>query len=388
MRAVTASIVHEDPYMAGRETAAELLGALGGAPDLVLVFATSRHSPEKVSEGLWSRLPAGTRLLGCSSFAEIGADGATTGSVTAMGIQSGRVEHQLFKLDKVEGSSFLAGRALAAQIVDFQPALVIVLPDGLCVNSTKLVAGMHEILGDKCPVIGGVASEQLEFVRTSELYDREVLTGGVVALALRGPLVFATVAKAGFQPVGGTRTCTRVLNDNLILELDGAPALGIYKDFLGPEVVGRPLIGTEYPLALVTAPSTDYMASDERSQVIRVVRHLDEERGALLCGGDVPEGSKIRLTRAVRSDLIDAAVMAMDELKKQIPNPQIALFFNCGGRKLVLGARYHEELEAACAALDPNLPRVGFYTYGEIAPVGGITMYHDETFTAALIGAL
>ena len=388
MYAQTVSIVHEDAYRAGRQSAAELLAQMGRAPDLVLAFVSSRHPPARALEGLWSLLPARTRLLGCSSFAEIGTAEATAGSVTIMGIAFERVEWATFKLDpdQVRGSSIAAGRALGERIAGFRPKLVLLLPDGMAVNSTKLVRGMQEPLGPECPVVGGVASEGFEFVRTFELFDREVLEGGVVALALRGPVAFAISARAGFQPVGVTRTCTRVEDDKLILELDGESALGLYKGFLGPDVAGRPTIGTEFPLALIEGTGGDYMASDERSQVIRGVRVLDDARGALLCGGDVYEGAKVRMTRAAKGDLIAAAASAAVRARHALPNAKLGLCFDCAGRRLVLGGRYQEEIRDAFAALDPALPKIGFYTYGEIAPVDGTNMYHDETFTLALVG--
>jgi hypothetical protein len=387
MRAATASIVHEDAYRAGRETAAELLDQLGGPPDVVIVFATSRHAPEKVLEGLWSRLPARTRLIGCSSFAEISADDALAGSVTAMALQLHRVDAALFKVDRVEGSSLEAGRALGERLRRFDPALVILLIDPLIASRARFVHGVREPLGERFPIMGGVASDHIEFARSFELLDREIVTGGAVALALRGPITFATVAKAGFQPVGVTRTCTKVEDERLILELDGASALDLYKEFLGPAVTQRPNIGLEFPLALVVNSGGDYMASDERSQVIRVVRYLDEARGALIVGGDVPEGSKVRMTRATKEDLVGAAVLACEEAKRALAAPGIGLFFNCGGRKLVLGGRYHREVREAFRVLGAGLPKIGFYTFGEIAPVDGVSMFHNETFTAVLIAA-
>lgn len=388
MYAQTVSIVHEDAYQAGRQSAAELLVQMGRPPDVVLAFVTSRHAPERALEGLWSVLPARTRLLGCSSFAEIGTDEATAGSVTVMGIAFERVEWATFKLDPEEarGSSTAAGLALGERIAGFRPKLVILLPDGLTLNGSKLVRGLQERLGPECALVGGVASEALQFVRTFELFDREVIEGGVVALALRGPVTFATSARAGFQPVGVTRTCTRVEDDKLILELDGESALGLYRGFLGPDVAGRPNIGTEFPLALIEGTGGDYMDSDERSQVIRAVRLLDEARGALVCGGDVYEGARVRMTRATKVDLIAAAASAAARAQHALPNAKLVLCFDCAGRRLVLGGRYQEEIRDAFAALDPRLPKIGFYTYGEIAPVGRTNMVHDETFTLALVG--
>lgn len=390
MKAVTASISHEDPFTAGRQTAFEVLDRLEtkgfSAPDLVLVFASSRLAPERMLAGLWSALPSKTRLCGCSSYAEIGPEDAHSGSVTAMGICFGDVEWELFKLEGAVTRSADAGRALGAAMRSWEPALVVVLADGLQVDGEKLVGGLREALAAGTPLIGGVASDDFEFARTFELFDREVIEGGVVALALRGPIAVAPVARAGFQPVGSPRTCTRVEGDKLVLEIDGVSALSLYKEMLGAGVTARPDIGVEFPLAFVVGEGADYMRSDERGQVIRVVRHLDEERGALLCNGAVHEGAKVRMTRATKGDLIDAAVLAMHEAKRAVPNADLALVFDCAGRKRVLGSRYQEEIRAALSALGPDTPVIGFYTYGEIAPANGTATCHDETFTAVLVG--
>lgn len=385
MRARTVSINHENSYQAGRQAALELVEELA-KPDLVMMFANSRHDAQGVLDGVWSVLAEPTRLIGCSSYAEIGAEDAAIGSVTLMGIEFGKVEWQLFSLDAVGESSTDAGRRLAESMQDFGPRLVVVLPD-LVANSIQLVRAMREVLGRECPIIGGVASEQLEFVRTWEFLDRKVIASGVVALAMRGPLRVVTVARAGFQPVGAMRTCTRVEDGKLILELDGRSALDIYKELLGPGVAERANIGIEFPLAVIQrTPGGDYMSSDERAQVIRVVRQLDEERGALLCAGDIEEGVKIRMTRGNKEDLIAAAKLAIEQGIAAMPDAQLAFLFNCAGRKLVLGARYREEIAAAFGALG-DVPRIGFYTYGELAPVDGTNMYHDETFTLALVGS-
>lgn len=387
VRGLTASIVHEDPYMAGRDTAAEILAGLGASPDVILTFVSSRNAPERVLEGMWSRLSPKTRILGCSSYAEITAEDAVTGSVTAMGLSLGGVDHALFAIDcPSPAASHEAGRALGGRMLGFDPGLVIVLADGVTVNSPKLIRGMQDVLGATRPIVGGVSADRLELDRTFELLDREVLRGGVVALALRGPLDLATSSKAGFQPVGVERTCTRVEDERLILELDGVSALKLYEEMLGPDSTSRPNIGAEFPLAIVHGPAGDYMSSDDRSQVLRVVWRLDQERGGLLCGGDVHTGAKVRMTSAAKDDLVTAATLAIEEVKRKVPAPAFALLFSCAGRKLVLGSRYHEEIRGAFGALGPEVPRIGFYTYGEIAPVGGVTRFHAETFTAMFVG--
>ncbi len=384
MRAVTTSIVHEDPFLAGREAATELLAQMGKAMDLVLVFVTSRHPPEKVVEGLFSRLPPHVALAGCSSAAEINADEALSGSVTAMGLALGEVSFEVITLESIAESTD-AGRELADRALAFGASLIIVFADIPSVNCPKLMRGMRERLGRSCAVIGGVASDQFEFERTFQLSGTKVVKG-IVAVALKGPIAVTTAAKAGFQPLGAPRTCTRVEGDGLVLELDGVPALDLYREFLGEEVMSRPRIGLEYPLAVVAGAGADYMNSDERSQMIRVVRSLDYERKGFLCA-DIQEGAKVRLTRATKDDLIDAAALSVEEARRDMPSPALALVFDCVGRRLVLGARLDEEIKAVRDKLGESVPMMGFYTFGELSPVEGEPAYHAQTFTIALIGS-
>ncbi|NUQ72339.1 MAG: FIST C-terminal domain-containing protein [Polyangiaceae bacterium] len=387
MKATTVSIVHDDSTQAGKDIAAELLDELGGAPDLVLLFASTRYNPEQLLTGLYSRLPATTKLAGCSSFAEINSDEALTGSVTAMGIRLGGVACEVFKVDGLKDRNIEAGRALAEQIKAFEPSLVITFPDAVGTNSAQFLIGMQDILGRKFPIVGGVAADDLQFDQTYELFNRKVLSGGAVAVALKGRIAVASGAKAGFQPLGAARTCTKVENGRLVLELDGVPALNLYKEFLGDRANDLQTAGIEFPLGIVGGMPGEYQVSDEQILVVRAVQGVDEARMGLICSGEVLEGARVRMTRATKEDILQGAVSAVDEAKKIVPEPSAAFIFDCAGRKLVLGPRYKDEIQAVVSRLGPDVPAIGFYTYGELSPVQGVTMHHDETFTIALIQA-
>lgn len=383
MRAATVSIVHSDAARAGRAVADDLIDELGGAPQSVLLFASSQHDPRQVLAGLTSRLPAGVVIAGCSSFAEINSEGGLSSSVTAMGLKG--IECASFKVDSLLPDSRRAGQALAEQARAFDPGLLITFPDGMQGSPAEYVRGLQDVLGATFPIVGGVAAEHLAYERTHEFRDREVLSGGAVALAVRGTTAVATAASSGFQPVGTVRTVTRVEGKNLILELDGQPALQIYKDFLGHAFREQEMIGLEFPLLVVLDPSGDYLASDERVNVVRVVRKLDEESGGLLLSSEIVVGMKIRLTCSTKDDLLRAAAQATEEACRKIASPDLALLFGCAGRKLIFGSRYQEEIQRAFAGLDRSVPKVGFYTYGELSPVRDVTLCHDETFTMVLL---
>lgn len=147
------------------------------------------------------------------------------------------------------------------------------------------------------------------------------------------------------------------------------------------------MVGIQFPLLLVFDVAGSHMTSDDRVHVVRVVRSLDEEKGGLLLGGEVAVGMQVRLTRTVKDDLLRGAVEAVEEACKKVPRPDVAFIFGCAGRKLLLGPHYQQEMAGAFARLGREVPKVGFYTYGELSPVHNVTIYHDETFTIALVKA-
>lgn len=385
IHAATVSIVHDNARLAGQEAAQELLLELGAEPEAVLLFASARYDQGEVLAGFAGELPASTRIVGCSSYAEINSEEALTGSVTAMGLRLGSVAFETFKLDGADGDSLAAGRVFGAQVKAFEPDLLLLFPDGLKMNGTQFLLGIQEIVGRDLPIIGGMAADDGTFTATYEYHGRELISGGAVGLGLKGGIEVITAAKAGWLPVGARRTCTRVEGGKAILELDGHPALHLYKEYLGERADEMPAVGIEFPLGVVGGvQGTQRLPDSEGLLLVRAVIGVDEERKALLCVGEIPAGAEVCMTRAGKEDLIEAADAAVGVARAAMPAPQVAFIFDCMGRKLVLGARYKDELRRSFELLG-GTPTIGFYTYGELSPVQGVTMYHDETFTLALV---
>ena len=100
--------------------------------------------------------------------------------------------------------------------------------------------------------------------------------------------------------------------------------------------------------------------------------------------GDVPEGAKVRLMKANHDRLVDgaegAAGLCVDGAGA---GAEFALLISCVGRKLVLGQRVEEEVEAVAAALGKGTTLTGFYSYGELAPraMGAACELHNQTMT-------
>ena len=64
----------------------------------------------------------------------------------------------------------------------------------------------------------------------------------------------------------------------------------------------------------------------------------------------------------------EAARQARDGLDTCRDNEGVAILVSCVGRKLLMGQRVQEEVDAAGRNLGPNMRQAGFYSYGEISP--------------------
>lgn len=385
IKAATTSIVHDDARSAGRDAADELLDQLGERPDLVLLFASARYDQEAVLAGLHGRLGEGVRLAGCSSYAEIGGREALSESVTAMGLKLGDLGAATLSARAEGGDSRALGRSIGEQARAHDPSLLVVFPDGLQVNSTQFLLGIQDVLGKSFPIVGGVAADTGEFTRTFQYRDREVFSGGAAAVALRGSISLATAARSGWYPVGASRICTRMEGGNVCLELDRQPALALYKEYLGARAAEMPLVSAEYPIGVISSPEGTQRLPEGELLLLRSIKGVDEARQAIIFGGDLPQGSEVRMTSATKEDVMKGADEATERACAAMPEPSLALIFNCMARKVVLGPRYKQELSAPLRRLGERVPAIGFYTYGELSPVQGVTMHHDETFTIALL---
>jgi hypothetical protein len=373
------SYVDDDPENAAREAVLELRRQLGGQPDWVLAFFSADLDPALVQKGLARSLPPEVVLVGCSSYAEIDSAEALTRSVTLLGCRSASCKAQAASLPADGRSPRELGRALGAQLAPFSPRLLLLFPDVLTVNATQLLRGVQEVFGSEFPIIGGAPADSGAFQRTHLLCGRTLQTSGVVALALRGPLHISTAARSGYLPISIARTATRVEAGNVLLELDGRPALDVYREFLGPRAGEMPAVSVEFPLGIVQE------GREAAPALTSAIFKVDEARRALILGGDIPAGGQLRILSAARTEVLAGAKAATELACRGLPNPDVALLFNCMSRKVSLGPRYKDEYAGALSLLPAELPKVGFYTFGELSPMHGVTEHHESTYTLALL---
>jgi len=354
--------------------------AVPGRATLVLVFGAPGFMDDPSAlEDLKAAYPEGL-ILGCSTSGEIHGARVEDGSLS---VAVAGFERTPLKLAGAEvhgaESSREAGAALARLLDAPDLRGVLVLSDGLGVNGSELVRGFNDLFQGRVAVTGGLAGDGDRFTRTWVLHEGLPASGRVEAVGFYGDAVRLTHgSKGGWDTFGPERRITRAAG-NVLFELDGKPALELYKSYLGDRASGLPATALLFPLALREKAGED-------RRLVRTVLAVDETDQSMTFAGDVPEGSLVQFMRANFERLIGGAEAAAAGLGVVAGAPALAVAISCVGRRLVLGERAEEEVEATLQALPPGTEQVGFYSYGEISPyANGTCDLHNQTMTLTLI---
>lgn len=351
---------------------------------LVLVFGAPGFSerPGPVID-LTHAFPR-SKILGCSTAGEIfGTKVGDDSLVVAVArFEATTLATAAAPVSEAE-QSFSAGEAIGRQLADAGAGArlrgVHVLSDGLLVNGSALVRGLSGVLPAGVVVTGGLAGDGDRFARTWVLHAGAPCAGYVTAVGFYGERVDIGHGSAGgWDPFGPRRLVTRS-KGNILYELDGKPALELYKQYLGDRAEGLPATGLLFPLALSRGDGED-------RSVVRTILAVDEDAQSLTFAGDVPTGAFAQLMKAQLDRLIEGAEQAATGARLSTPGDTLAIAISCVGRRLVLQERSEEEVEAIQEALRGQTQVVGFYSYGELSPIAsGDCDLHNQTMTLTTI---
>jgi hypothetical protein len=346
-------------------------------PQLLLLFGSGDwlHALQPV---LAANFPL-AKHLGCSTAGEISSHGVSDHScvVTAVHFEQAQV-HAGHAVLRDMADSFAAGQCLAQTLPATGLRAVWVLGQGVNINGSALIGGLSEKLASDVLITGGLAGDEAQFKQTWVLDDSGVHSDHVACVGFYGQsLSMSHGSFGGWMPFGPARKVTRCAL-NVLYELDGEPALEVYKRYLGEHAQDLPAAGLLFPFS---------MLGKDQSEVglIRTILAVDESSGSLTLAGDLDPDGYLRLMHASTDALVDGAQAAAAAAKaaQAQPGQSLALLVSCVGRKLVMGGRVEEEVEAVADVLSQTSVLTGFYSYGEISPfTGGMSCkLHNQTMT-------
>jgi small ligand-binding sensory domain FIST len=374
-----------DAVRAAREAAGAALERIGGErADWGLVFATPGHRPQYAPLLAEVQKTLGTACLaGCSGAGVIGAGEEVEGGhgVAVLAVRSDvlRAETHLVP----GGDDF--GRQAALDLAGRLPAdgSLLAFPDPFAVRPQIFLSELRSA-GSRLAVLGGAPGGAPRHPATFQFFGRNVATRSIAALHLRGESARGVIGiTQGCQPLGPPCRVTRG-SENIVLELDGRPALDVLRRRL-PAGVSETLerLGGHLFVGFPPDPAQEEIRSGE--YLVRPLVAIDPGRGAILLAEDVRVGQPLLI-------LLREGQAARDDLKamlERFPAPagddgwRFGLYFNCAGRGSALYGIPGVDA-AYIAQRFGDLPVAGFFGNAELAPLNDRNLLFTHTGVLAL----
>ena len=279
-----------------------------------------------------------------------------------------------------EIDSYKIGKELIEQLPQEGLKYSFVLSDGSFINGSQFTIGMNAATEDNLIITGALCGDSARFEKTLTSYNENPKIGEVVAIGFYGETLEVSFGtNGGWTPFGPERVVTKS-KDNVLYELDGKPALDLYKKYLGEKSKELPASALLYPLKV--------QSSDEKKSMVRTILNIDEVENSMILAGDILEESKVQLMMTNVDSIVNAAETgALQALELREKKPELAILVSCIGRKLVLDQRVEEEVDEVMEVVGEGTTICGFYSYGEIAPFDGEMncQLHNQTMAITLI---
>lgn len=387
-----ASSRQSDSYRAGEEAAKKALEAMGpGRPDLVFAFGSARFEQDLLLKGVLSATQVAP-LVGCSTAGEILMEGSARRSVVVMTIRSDNFRAAIGMGTRLSDNPRQAGRELATQVAQaklLDPHALLMFPDGLRGNTAEVIRGIQDVMGLSFPIAGGSAADDFAFTKTTQYFRGRIHTNAVVGVLMAGRISVGIGARHGWRPLGKPRKVTRA-TANVVQELDGHSAANLYEAYFGRaagalDTASLVDMSIVYPLGMPVPGEEEYLLRN----VLRV-----DPGGAIVYAGEIPEGGEVRLMMGSKEKAIEAARRAAEQALLAVAPQKVsfALVFSSCSRARLFGRRAEEEIAAIRGVLGPKVPLIGFYDYGEQAPLTaagfrGLSYFHNETLVVCAVSA-
>ena len=206
-------------------------------------------------------------------------------------------------------------------------------------------------------LVGGLASSRGPMVQIAG----EVSEGGASGAWIGSSISLIAGLSQGCAPIGPAHVATTA-QKNVVMEIDGRPALDVFKEEIG-EMLARNL--ERCANFIYAALPVD--GSDTGDYLVRNLMGIDPNKGWIAIGDQIESGDGIMFTKRDRATANADLVQMLERLKKRISRPiQGGLYFSCLSRGHNLFGDPGIEMAILRDVLG-DIPLAGFFANGEIS---------------------
>ena len=208
-------------------------------------------------------------------------------------------------------------------------------------------------------LIGGLTASRGAHPQLAEDVAEGEVSG--VMMSLEAVPVAAALTQ-GCSPIGEIHRITSC-EQNILIEIDGKPALDVFKEDIG-EILARDLS----KVAGYIFAALPVSGSDTGDYLVRNLTGIDPEQGLLAIGEHVEPGDHIMFCRRDHDSAVEDMRRMLGDLRKRAGNAPIrgGLYYSCCARGPNQFGENSEELALIAEELG-DFPLVGFFANGEIS---------------------
>jgi hypothetical protein len=324
------------------------------------------------------------QIIICSTAGQISNTNLVQQNIVATAIQLEKSTIKVTEIDILSNSDInVLGNKIKENLLSEDLKSILIISEGSFINGTELINELIKKTEGIIPIFGGLAGDEYNFEKTIVGLNTDASSGKIVAVGFYGDLIhFGFGSEGGWGDFGPEREVTNS-DKNVLYEIGNRSALEIYKEYLGKYADELPGSSLYFPLSM--------KENQDSEPIVRTILSIDEEKKSMTFAGNIPTGSTVRFMKGNIDKLIDASYHAAEEIcKNQIHQPELAFLVSCVGRRIVLGNRIEEEIDAVKEVFGNEMLVCGFYSYGEISPTLNKVAceLHNQTMTLTTISEL
>ncbi len=355
--AMTAAQASGEHWGLAAKSCVERLGPLPDGANLGLLYVTEAFADDlsSILTFLRETTPV-SDWLGGVGYAVFGPDGEVRDG-KAMAILVARVPpgavHAFEAFEPSQRDSFLAEHG---EWLKHQHAVTgLVHGDPQEPQIAEMVAGLSE--SAQAFLVGGLTAASETPAQVCGRVNGSGLSGGLFGDDIR----LATGMSQGCTPIGGPHRATEVV-DNVIMTLDGRPALEVLKREAG-DIIARDL----HKAAGYIHIALPVAGSDNHDYVVRSLLGIDPKRGWLAVGEHLVTGDTVMFVRRDANTAQKEFRRMLAGLAKRLAGETVkgGVYVSCVARGAHMFGQNGRELEMIRESLG-NFPLVGFSAAGEI----------------------
>jgi len=356
-------------------------------PSFGYIFSTIDHCQD--TQNLLHtvrRLTGASALAGASGFGIFtnNMEVEKTGGLAVLLVESDTITPSSFLFPNLQENNLEAGKKIGRLLKNRaqRDSLLTLFPDPLSLFSEAMFDGIEQEMGE-VPIVGGNAGEDGSRRMTFQWNEENSSCDAVSGMYLTGQFSSLTAITQSCVPMGDPMQITKLKN-NVIYEFNGKPALDVLMGVLAELRIDDLDSAAAYIFIGIPVCEGE---NGKVNYLIKNILGMEVETRGIVVGAALQEGDYIffalREPGLSKKDLEEMLAEIKPTVEKQ--KPRFGFYFNCCAR----GSALYGGLDVDRLTIREKLgdiPLIGFFTYGEIAPIGKHNFIHNFTGVLTLIG--